>query len=58
MGREARIVKDRTCEHCQEVLYDVSTEYLKRHAEDCQRMQRAGLVMPTIVGRKDLIHEL
>lgn len=54
MGREARVTKDRVCEHCQETLYDVSIDYLKKHAETCERMQRAGLVMPTIVGRKDL----
>ena len=58
MGRESRVIKDRVCRHCREVLYDVSVEYVKKHAETCQRMQRAGLVMPTIVGRKDLIHEL
>ena len=58
MGRESRIIKDRTCHHCREILYDVSVEYVQRHAKDCQRMQRAGLVMPTVVGRKELSDEV
>ena len=54
MGYESRLVKDRVCKTCHEVLYDVSVEYLKKHAEACKRMGKVGLVMPTVVGRKDL----
>ena len=57
MGREARITKDRACQHCGETLYDVSTDYLKNHAETCKRMQKAGLVMPTIVGRTEIEYD-
>ena len=57
MGREARVIKDRTCHYCQEILYDVSVEYLKEHAKICERMKRAGLVMPTVVGRTDINYD-
>jgi hypothetical protein len=45
MGKQAKMVKDRTCSHC-EVTRLCTAKDLKKHAELCMRAKAAGLILP------------
>lgn len=47
MGKEAKTVKDRVCKTCSETLL-LDAKGLKKHSLLCKRLDKVGLVLPTI----------
>ena len=47
MGKQAKTVKERTCQECQQVFF-MNAKEIKQHAEMCKRATAAGIVLPGI----------
>ncbi len=56
MGREANVFRDRRCKVCQRPILSTAPQMVN-HAWICRRVQKLGLVMPTIERpRVEIIH--
>lgn len=45
MGRESKVVKERTCQSCEKVLV-INSKQMVDHSRMCKRYQKLGLIMP------------
>ena len=56
MGREAKSIKERICEHC-EAIYFMDAASIKAHAKMCKSAKAAGLILPRVERPKfEIIH--
>lgn len=45
MGREAKVVKERLCQHCKGIIYGTALQ-VAVHGNLCRRAEEVGLVLP------------
>lgn len=54
MGREAKVVKERICQHCQGIIYGTALQ-VAVHGDLCKRVEEVGLVLPGPIYAPELI---